>query len=139
MIENKIRPLALAIIKNGHRFLAVPGYDSKKDEHFYRLVGGGIEFGETALEALHREFKEELDLELIEPKLLKVVENIFTFDGKDGHEVVFVYEAKFSDALAYQKEKMTIIDHPQDSAIWVDPTKIDLSKVYPVGLEKYLI
>ena len=139
MIENKIRPLALAIIRNGNRILVIPGYDPKKDEHFYRLIGGGIEFGETALEALHREFKEELDLELADPELLGVVENIFTFNDKKGHEVVFVYEAKFSDQSAYLNEEMIIIDHPQDSAIWLDLAQADLSKIYPVGLDKYLI
>ena len=138
MIENKIRPLALAIIRNDNRILVIPGYDPKKDEHFYRLVGGGIEFGETALEALRREFKEELNLELEAPELLDVVENIFTFDNKKGHEVVFVYEAKFSDHLAYLKEEMIIIDHPQDSAIWLDLAQADLSKIYPTGLDKYL-
>ncbi len=139
MIENKIRPLSLAIIRNDNKILVVPGYDPKKDEHFYRLVGGGIEFGETALEALHREFQEELALELESPELLDVVENIFTFDGRNGHEVVFVYEAKFSDKSAYLKETMTIIDHPEASTVWLDIANADLSKIYPNGLDKYLI
>ena len=138
MIENKIRPLALALIRNGNKILMTPGYDPKKDEHFYRLVGGGIEFGETALEALHREIKEELDLELTDIKFLDVVENIFTFDKRKGHEVVFIYEARFSDPNAYLKEEMVIIDNPQDSAIWLDITTTDKSKIYPHGLTKHL-
>ena len=56
MKQKSIRPLSVAVIRKGRSFLAIPGYDTKKKKHFYRLPGGGIEFGERADEALKREF-----------------------------------------------------------------------------------
>ncbi len=139
MSQNNVRGLAIAIIRRDNEILVVPYYDTKKDEHFYRPLGGGIEFGETSLEALRREFQEEVALELGDHKLLGVIENIYNFDGEPGHEIAFIYEAKFSDNNAYLQEEMTIIDSPTHSAIWLDITKADTSKIYPAGLDKYLL
>lgn len=139
MIEKNLRGLAIAIIRRGNEILVVPYYDAKKNEHFYRPLGGGIEFGETSLEALKREFQEEVALELKDHKLLGVIENIYNFDGEPGHEIAFIYEAKLSNADAYLLEKMTIIDSPTHSAIWLNLNTADTSKIYPAGLNKYLL
>lgn len=77
MLEGSIRPLTLAVIKKDNCFLACPGHDNTKNEDFFRLIGGGVDFGENSLEALKREIKEELDAELVNCKLLSVLENIF--------------------------------------------------------------
>lgn len=63
-------------------------------EGFHRLIGGGVEFGETALEAVIREVHEELGATLVDPVLLGVLENIFESDGLPGHEVVFVHSGR---------------------------------------------
>ncbi|MEJ7705366.1 MAG: NUDIX domain-containing protein [Geodermatophilaceae bacterium] len=59
--------------------------------------GGGIEFGETAEEALRREFTEELGVALGVVRLLGVLENRFELAGVPGHEIVFVFTAEESD------------------------------------------
>ncbi len=56
----QIRALVLGLIRKGDRILVAEGYDSVKQEFFYRSLGGGVEFGETSLEALKREFQEEI-------------------------------------------------------------------------------
>ena len=61
---------------------------------FHRLIGGGVELGEIAREALEREIREELDATVRDAELLDVVENIFTIDGEAGHEVVFVFAGR---------------------------------------------
>jgi len=35
-----------------------------------------------------------------------VLENIFRFDGKPGHEIVFVFEARFVDATLYEQDEI---------------------------------
>ena len=68
-MTGKIRVIALGILQRADgKILLDKGYDSKKDECFYRPLGGGIEFGEKGDEALIREFKEEVnkDIEIIE-------------------------------------------------------------------------
>ncbi|MFJ4224414.1 NUDIX domain-containing protein [Microbacterium sp. NPDC089695] len=86
-----IRNIAVGLpVKQGH-VLALEGYDPARDLHFLRAIGGGIEFGETAVEALHREYTEELGVQLDSAEPLGVFENIFTYKGEPGHEIAHVY------------------------------------------------
>ncbi len=66
------------------------------------MIGGGIEFGETAEAALRREFAEELGVTLGSVELLEVVENIFEFEGgRPGHEIVHVFGVDSADIDAF--------------------------------------
>ena len=60
----QVRALVLGLIRSGDRLLVGEGYDSVKQSFFYRCLGGGVEFGETSLDALKREFQEEIQAEL---------------------------------------------------------------------------
>ena len=60
---NQIRPIAICVFRNKNRILVAEGYDSVKDEYFYRPLGGGIEFGESSMETICREMIEEIDVE----------------------------------------------------------------------------
>ncbi|WP_415096102.1 NUDIX domain-containing protein [Micropruina sp.] len=60
----RIRNIAVGLVVRDGRVLAeehavVPGH-----HRFARAIGGGIEFGERAEQALRREFREELGVEL---------------------------------------------------------------------------
>jgi 8-oxo-dGTP pyrophosphatase MutT (NUDIX family) len=140
MLEGKIRPLALAIIKKDNYFLACPGHDDQKNEDFFRLIGGGVDFGENSLVALKREIDEELGAELVDCKLLSVLENVFSYNGQAGHEICFIYEASFKDQSNYQKESFQILDKKQGVlAVWVEMTKENLKRTYPQGAIKMAI
>ena len=47
-MQIKIRPLALCIFLHQNKILVAEGYDPKKNQIFYRPLGGGIEFGERS-------------------------------------------------------------------------------------------
>jgi 8-oxo-dGTP pyrophosphatase MutT (NUDIX family) len=95
---DRIRPIALVLFRRADgAVLVAPGFDRVKDKAFYRPLGGEIEFGELAVDAARREIREELAAEIDDPKLLGVFENIFTFLGRNGHELVWVFEATFRD------------------------------------------
>ncbi|MEN0103437.1 MAG: NUDIX domain-containing protein, partial [Curtobacterium sp.] len=88
---SSIRNIAVGLpVRDGHVLLS-ENHDRVRDHRFHRPVGGGIEFGETAEEALRREFREELDVDLDVLEPLGVLENIFTFEGHPGHEFVHVF------------------------------------------------
>lgn len=77
---------------------------SENPEGYHRLVGGGVEFSETSLEAVVREVREELGATLTDPCLLGVLENHFELDGDPAHEMVFVYSGRLDppDTVAPQ-------------------------------------
>ncbi len=87
-----IRPLALALIRRDGEILVERGRDEVKGETFYRLLGGAIEFGERGAEAVRRELREELGVEVDVDQLVATIENVFTWEGQPGHEIVLVYE-----------------------------------------------
>lgn len=138
ILNEKIRAIALVIIKHNNKTLVSPGYDKVKDNHFYRLIGGGIEFGETAIEALNREVKEELDTELINCKLLDISENIFTYNEFKGHEICFVFEADFKNNSFYERNEFQILDSDIDNkAIWAEINEDTISKIKPESAMKF--
>lgn len=138
MINNRIRPLALAIVKKNDKVLVQVGFDSKKNEKFYRLPGGGIEFGETGIVALHREFMEEFGSEINNVKSLGVLENIFTFEGNGGHELVMVYSADLMKESLYDEKEMRILDNDQSYAIWENIDVLKDSHFYPDGIKRFV-
>lgn len=130
---NKIRALSLVVINHNNKTLVSPGYDKVKKSNFYRLLGGGVKFSETSLEALKREIKEELGLEITEPVLLNVEENIFNYNGEPAHEICFFYKADFLDKDNYKKNEFQVLDSPSHRAIWLELNKDNINKIKPGG------
>ncbi|MFA6255521.1 MAG: NUDIX hydrolase [Patescibacteria group bacterium] len=140
-MSKNIRPIAICIFYFQGKILATQGYDRVRKEKFYRPIGGGINFGETSRKALIREVKEELSTEITALKKMGTFENIFTYQGKKGHEIIFVYDAKFVDPKFYSKKKIIVSEEGTKSeAVWLKIN--DLSKknilLYPVGLKELI-
>ena len=86
-----IRVLALAALLWRDHILCAEGYDTVKQQTFFRPLGGEVEFGERAEEAVARELLEEIAMPVEVRACLGVTENLFTYQGQPGHEVVFEY------------------------------------------------
>ena len=106
-MQNKIRPLAICVFRHQNKILVFEGYDPKKNQTFYRPLGGGIEFGERSDETVRREMMEELNAEVADLKYLATLENIFIFDGNPGHEIVQVYDGRLVDSGLYAQAEMS--------------------------------
>ena len=124
---------AMCVISRDGNVLATRSFDEVKNEEFFRLVGGGTHFCEEATDTLKREIKEELGSELENITFLNVVENIFTYKGNPGHEIVFLYSADLAQKDLYEKEEIPIADSPGTIAIWVPIADVlsGASKLYP--------
>ncbi|MGW4060608.1 NUDIX hydrolase [Amycolatopsis sp. NPDC004747] len=136
---SSIRPIALAVIRRGDSLLVFEARDDVKGETFHRPLGGGIEFGEHSKDALVREFGEELGAEIEVGDRLGVLENVFTWQDRPGHEIAFVFAAEFVDDRFYRRDEMKILDDP-GTARWVDLADFrDGRKIlYPTGLIELL-
>jgi 8-oxo-dGTP pyrophosphatase MutT (NUDIX family) len=118
--SGEIRVLALGLITQRDRIFVSQGYDPGKQETFYRIMGGGIEFGEHSREALQREFQEEIQAELTNIKYLGCMESLFQFRGKPGHEIIFIYQCDFLDPKYYQLEQIEFSEKERKKiALWV--------------------
>jgi NADH pyrophosphatase NudC (nudix superfamily) len=119
--SSRIRPLVLGLIFKDDRLLVAEGYDPVKQQTFYRALGGGVDFNESSLAALQREFQEEIQAELTNIQYLGFVESIFTYEGKPGHEWIQFYRCEFADAQFYQKAEIPCIEGKlKFIASWVD-------------------
>ena len=96
-----IRPVALALVRNGGKILVEEGQDSVKQQTFSRLLGGTIEFGELGAEAVRRELREELGVESEVSGLVAAIENVFVYEGEPCHEILLVYECVLRDEGLY--------------------------------------
>ena len=132
----QIRPIALAAIRRGDDILVFEGHDATKQETFYRPLGGGIEFGESAAEAVQRELQEELAVELSDVELLGVLENIFTASDRAGHEIVFVYSANLADLSMYERDAVGHVADEGSPVTWQPLSRFTSGKaiLYPRGL-----
>jgi 8-oxo-dGTP pyrophosphatase MutT (NUDIX family) len=134
--EPRIRPIALALVRRGDDILVFEGHDPTRDLTFYRPLGGGIDFGEPAAEALRRELREELAVELDNVAPLGVLENIFTAYGRAGHEIVFVFSADLADPSGYARDHLGPVLDDGSPVSW-QPLRRFVSAeatLYPDGL-----
>ncbi len=144
ILGRKIRALTLAIIKNSKdQFLFHKSFDKVKNEHFYRALGGGVDFGESGKVALIREIHEELGLECEVSELVASFENIFSFEGHAGHEIVMLFSATFKDKTAYDKVELDIVESGVviNKAVWRSLKQIqdEGAKLYPTGVDQVLL
>src|SRR4051812_6931891 len=100
MAKKRIRPIAICIFMKGDRTLVAEGYDVAKKQTFYRPLGGGIKYGERSQDAVVREVREEIGAEAINLRYLATIENIFTYNGEVGHEIVQVYRGDLANPAA---------------------------------------
>lgn len=137
-----IRINALCIIKNDNKILVSKGEDVVKGEVFLRLLGGAVEFGEKSIDALKREFLEELGATLKNEKLLSVIENIFEFNGDLMHEITFLYYAEIVEDRFFESDKFKILDSEKEKfAEWVSlgEVKEREMKIYPERALDFLL
>ena len=118
----QIRTIAICLIQDENRIFVLEGFDPVKGDHFYRPLGGGVDFGEQSADAVVREFQEELGEALIGVEYLDTLENIFTYKGQPGHEIVLLYQGGFSNQALYQKEEVWAKEDSGKAfkACWVD-------------------
>ena len=83
----KIRPITICLITHQDRMLVFEGH---KDDGsvYYRPLGGGIEFGEKAVDAAVREVEEELCITPHAPEEMGILRFAFV-DGLHLHCTVF--------------------------------------------------
>jgi 8-oxo-dGTP pyrophosphatase MutT (NUDIX family) len=137
MKPGQIRPIVISVFRDEDRLFLAKYHDPSSGEWFYRPLGGAIAFGEHSRECIVREIREEMGTEITDLDYVGVIENIFIFDGKPGHEIVLVYEATFVDSRLYEVESVRCRDNGGEFvAVWKPIAEFQAGKapLYPEGL-----
>lgn len=135
-----IRNIAVGLpVKDGH-LLALEGHDRSRGLDFLRAIGGGIEFGETAADALRREFMEELGVTLEDAEPLGVFENIFTYEGAPGHEIAHVFAVSCAalDAVPLDAELRILDEGSPVRWVPIDDIRSGARVLFPSGAPEVL-
>jgi len=86
---DKINIRVYALCLKDNKVLAL--HEEYAGDHLLKLPGGGLEFGESTLECLKREFQEELNLEI------EIKEHFYTQDDflvsrfRDNEQLITIY------------------------------------------------
>lgn len=96
----------LCLIRNGNRILLQNRV--KDDWHGYALPGGHVEKGESFVDAVKREMKEETGLDIYEPKLAGIKQ----FPIDNGRYIVLLFKANnfFGELISSAEGNMEWID-----------------------------
>jgi 8-oxo-dGTP pyrophosphatase MutT (NUDIX family) len=143
MKRKQVRPIAICVFRKDDMTFVAEGYDPADKETFYRPLGGEIEFGEYRYQTIVREIREEIGAEIKNLRYLTTIENIFTYNGQQGHEVVLVYEGEFQDRTIYEKETVKGRDDGETcfEATWTPLADFQSRQaaLYPEGLLRLLM
>ncbi len=86
---------------------------------FYSIPGGHLEMGETFENGAIREIKEETDLQIEDPKVMAITNNLKTYRNEGVHYIsIILITKKYSGILKNKEPKKC------EGWIWVDPKKL---------------
>jgi ADP-ribose pyrophosphatase YjhB (NUDIX family) len=139
--RQSIRSIAVAVIQKEGRLLLMDVKGDDGQHKGWRPLGGEIEFGETAQDAVTRELLEETGLSIEVNRHIGVLENIYRYEGTKGHEMVFIFEAHLTDAVINLDAKIEFLDGGvENCARWVplDYFRLHTSELFPAKLAGFL-
>ena len=129
------RHIALCVLWRGKSFLVGEGYDSVKQERFFRPLGGEVEPGESPEEAVVREMLEEIGQHVVVTRHLGTFDNRFVYEGKPSWEIVDVFEARF-DGEETDLDNLTIAEMGWRLA-WITIEALD-APLHPEGIAELI-
>lgn len=103
-------------------------------EDFWSLPGGRCEMREPSGDALRREMREELGVDVTVDRLLWVVENFFHYAERQCHELGLYYLMSFPAAAGLHERGETFIGQEGEMELifrWHDLATINDLRIYP--------
>ena len=117
-------------IKNNHVLLhKIVGDD------FWALPGGRVKIMEESQNAVQREMKEELDVQVKVERLLWTVENFFTYNSKNFHELGFYYLISSAEQYEIQAQEFFGIEGEKFIYKWMPLNELEAVTMYPEFLK----
>lgn len=138
-----IRVKALGLHWRDGKLLAAEVHSDAGQIKGFRPLGGSVEFGETARDALIREFQEELGIPVTITGAPIFFENIYLHEGAPGHELLILFEVAFPKGAFAGQDRIRFHENDGTACVaqWCDLDQLDLPggpALFPSGLKAYL-
>lgn len=113
-----------------------------ESDDFWVLPGGRCEMNEDAAAALRREMIEEIELEPAVESLAWVVENFFSYNGRQCHELGLYFIMSFPEGSPVYSRGESFIGREGDVTLhyrWVPLSELDAIIIKPSFIGRRLI
>ncbi|MCK4891388.1 MAG: NUDIX domain-containing protein [Candidatus Pacebacteria bacterium] len=120
LINKKQKPgvgIGVIIVNGDGKILIL----KRKGNHapYYSIPGGRLESGETFEEGAIREIKEETSLDIKNPKVISVTNNLETYKNEKLHFIsIILFTERFSGSLKIMEPEK------HEEILWVDPKNL---------------
>ncbi len=138
MKEKSIRFRAAALFLFKGKVLVHKILNRSSGELWFIPPGGGVEYGESSIDALKREIQEELGWETKEHRFINSFESFHLINGIEEHEISFMYFATPVDESVYEIDEFLVVEANGSKQRFRWQTMESLAKpgslLYPEGL-----
>ncbi len=120
MSDSKHRPrVGIGVIIVNHDGKVLTGKRKGSHAPYYSIPGGNLDMGETFEAGAKREIKEETDLDIKNPKVITVTNNLETYRNEGLHYIsIILLVQEFSGELKIMEPEKC------EGWVWVDPTHL---------------
>ncbi len=124
-----------AILKYNNKILI----EKNNNVDFIVSPGGRVKTLENSKNALIRELKEELNINIENEtfKLISLIENFFSYDGKKCHEIYYIYEILLTKDYGI-KDGMNNLDSSSSKYYFKNIEEIKSIKMLPQKLKEVI-
>jgi len=118
--EQYVRVRACGVFRRGDEVLLIRQHNDAGVAR-YMTPGGGVDFLEPVQDAVRREMREEVGVDVSDLRYVGMFESLGeTPDGTPAHEISLVYEVATDDAAIYQQDVVAIDDNGSPfTAVWI--------------------
>ena len=110
---DKINVRVYATVLKDKKILSL--HEEYVGEYLLKFVGGGLEFGESIIECLHREFEEELNLKIKNLEHFYTQEDFLVSKFRDNEQLLTIYYL----AEIVDEEDLIIRDSCIEKVEWI--------------------
>lgn len=110
---DKINVRVYATVLKDKKILSL--HEEYVGEYLLKFVGGGLEFGESIVECLHREFEEELNLKIKNLEHFYTQEDFLVSKFRDNEQLLTIYYL----AEIVDEEDLIIRDSCIEKVEWI--------------------